>query len=262
MEKLDIRPAQQTAGQSTDPVLVLPLIPERAGRRVFLRYAGLSAAAGIVLSSCSSNELVPVQDARDHSANARLGDVIDLGKDDIGIFNLAFVLEQIEFNFLTRVKTETFNTNALTPFEKELYSQFYEQEKSHIAFFTKALGAKNRVGNLEIDLSMVNFADRGSVLKTSMMLADTATGAYNGSGPLLLSSINLATAGKLVSVEARHAAIVRELVAADISRRFFAGDDIVDANGLDPALTVDEIKARAKPFVKETLNGPQLSKSI
>ncbi len=57
----------------------------------------------------------------------------------------------------------------------------------------------------------VNFNSRESVLRTAMMFEDNGTSALNGGGQLLKNPLFLLIAGKLVSVEARHAAMVRRL---------------------------------------------------
>lgn len=69
----------------------------------------------------------------------------------------------------------------------------------------------------------------------------------------------LLVAGKIVSVEARHAASIRSLLnpkSAD-----FAGDNVIDANGLDGALMPAEVLAAADPFIKTKVNGSNLPTS-
>ncbi|MNY77885.1 hypothetical protein D3C86_2179350 [compost metagenome] len=65
-------------------------------------------------------------------------------------------------------------------------------------------------------------------------------------------------AGKIVSVEARHAAVIRDLInpkSAD-----FAGDDIIDLNGMDKAVAPADILAAVKGYVKDTINGANVGK--
>jgi hypothetical protein len=70
------------------------------------------------------------------------------------------------------------------------------------------------------------------------MLEDNGVATQNGAGKYFQSADNLALAGKLVSVEARHVAAVRDLrEAAGITSAGvatgtrFAGDDIVQPSG-------------------------------
>jgi hypothetical protein len=56
--------------------------------------------------------------------------------------------------------------------------------------------------------------------------------AYNGAGKYLTSAANLLVAGKIVSVEARHAAAIRDIRDGTNGIKF-AGDDVVNVQGLD-----------------------------
>jgi len=59
--------------------------------------------------------------------------------------------------------------------------------------------------------------------------------ALNGAGKYLTDTRNLLVAGKLASVEARHAAALRDVLPPPgvNPNTAFAGDDIIDANGRD-----------------------------
>lgn len=85
-----------------------------------------------------------------------------------------------------------------------------------------------------------------------MTLADLGTSAYNGAGKLLVDPVNLAIAGKIVSVEARHASVIRDLVKPRTG--FFAPD------ALDPAREPGEILKLASQFVKTPINASRLPK--
>ena len=75
-------------------------------------------------------------------------------------------------------------------------------------------------------------ANRDILLRTSQLLEDTGVSAYNGAGKYLKDATNLLVAGKIVSVEARHAAAIRDIRDGN-NGRLFAGDDVVNAAGLD-----------------------------
>jgi hypothetical protein len=79
------------------------------------------------------------------------------------------------------------------------------------------------------DFSSIDFSSRSSVLGTARAFEDLGVSAYNGAGELLQNADYLLLAGKIVSVEARHAAAIRDL----INYGSFAGSDVVDTNGLD-----------------------------
>ncbi len=79
---------------------------------------------------------------------------------------------------------------------------------------------------------------------------------YNGAGQLLSTSGNgptyLGLAGKIVSVEARHAALIADL----ISNGTFA--DTTDANGLDAARMPSVVLTIAAPYIVTKLNASNL----
>lgn len=68
----------------------------------------------------------------------------------------------------------------------------------------------------------------------------------------------LLLAGKIVSVEARHASVIRDLLMPKTAS--FAGDDVVDADGFDQAFDPATILAAVKPYVKTTITGANVGK--
>ncbi len=78
------------------------------------------------------------------------------------------------------------------------------------------------------------------------------SGAYNGAGQLIKNVDYLAAAGSIVSVEARHAAAIQELLSGASAKA--AGDGHVDSNGLDAALSPAEVLPKAAPFIKTPVN--------
>jgi len=238
------------------PVSVLPVVPLFSGRRMFMRYAGVATATGLVMSACT-NTLIPEPLAGPgggSTANARIGDVIDLGSGDIGVLNYAYALEQAELRFLELV-TDNFYDNA-TEVEKQVFIELRNQEITHREFFKKVLGSY-AIPTLTLDYSSVNFRNRDSVLDTAMAFADLATSAYNGAGQLLSNATNLGISGIIVSVEARHAAAIRELRYPNTTS--FAGDDVIDpVTGLEVARLPNEVVPIASKFIKETLSTANL----
>ncbi|MBC7555842.1 MAG: ferritin-like domain-containing protein, partial [Chryseobacterium sp.] len=80
-------------------------------------------------------------------------------------------------------------------------------------------------------------------------LEDTGIGAYNAAGKYISNLDYLVIAGKIVSIEARHASAIRNAInpgSAD-----FAGDDVVNVTtGLDVAIEPKGVVAAAGPFIK------------
>lgn len=220
--------------------------PQKNGntRRQFLKMGGLAVAgSSLLLYSCSD----------DDDMEPMPGDVFDLGSGDVGILNYAYALEQLEAEFYTKVLDGSYWAGANAE-EKLILEDLYKHEVIHREFFKAALNAAapaNQVlPSLEFDFSGVDFSSRSSVLGTARVLEDTGVAAYNGAGKLLQTPEYLVIAGKIVSVEARHAAAIRSIFLDDDTA--FAGDDVIDANGLDLAKSPQEIlqAVGATGFVK------------
>lgn len=199
-------------------------------RRSFLRFAGAGAAGvALVAAGCKKDK--------------KLEAGYYLGSGDIGILNYAYALEQLEAAFYVQVAT-SFYTGA-TQAEKDILIDIRDHEVAHREFFKNVLGT-NAIGGLEVNFSSINFADRTSVLGTAKAFEDLGVSAYNGAGFLLKDAGYLTVAGKIVSVEARHAAIIRELITPNS----FANNEVIDANGLDKSRMPLEVLGIASAFVK------------
>ena len=81
---------------------------------------------------------------------------------------------------------------------------------------------------------------------TAKAFEDLGVSAYNGAGELLESADYLLFAGKIVSVEARHAAAIRDL----LSYGSFAGSDVINGQGLDVYRTPPEVLAIAETYIE------------
>ena len=143
---------------------------------------------------------------------------------------------------------------ASPPTKPRWLTDIRDHEVEHRDFLKKALGDK-AIGDLEVDFSAVDFTSRASVLGTADVFEDLGVGAYNGAGKLIENPDYLLAAGKIVSVEARHAAAIRDLL--NMNSVAFAGDDVVDENGLDVAYEPAVVLGKADPFIKTevTANG-------
>lgn len=93
----------------------------------------------------------------------------------------------------------------------------------------------------------MDFSDRHSVLETAKTFEDLGVSAYNGAGKLIENPDYLLAAGKIVSVEARHAATIRQLL--NPRSVAFAGPDVVNENGLGLVREPAEVLAAADPFI-------------
>ncbi|MBN9364302.1 MULTISPECIES: ferritin-like domain-containing protein [unclassified Devosia] len=169
----------------------------------------------------------------------------DLGEGDVGVLNYAYALEQLEAAFYSMVIEMPYS--GMTEEETSWLTDIRDHEVEHRDFLKKAL-ADGAIPDLEVDFSAVDFGSRESVLTTAKTFEDLGVAAYNGAGKLIENPDYLLAAGKIVSVEARHAAAIRDLLNMDSVA--FAGDDVVDKNGLDGALEPAKVLAAAGPFIK------------
>ncbi|WP_276345570.1 ferritin-like domain-containing protein [Daejeonella sp. JGW-45] len=202
-------------------------------RRSFLKYAG-AGAAGIALIAAGCKK-----DKMDGRAN--------FGRDDIAILNYAYALEQLEAAFYTKVVASPYT--GISSLESSIMTDIRDHEIAHREFFKAALGG-SAIPSLEVDFSSVNFSSRDSVLSTAKAFEDLGVSAYNGAGFLIKSDAYLTLAGKIVSVEARHAAMIRDL----ISNGTFADSSVVNAQGLDTSRSPSQVLAIAGTYIKTPLN--------
>jgi hypothetical protein len=216
-------------------------MPQNVSRRRFLGYAGAASAFAMVVTGCNKDEM---------PSNSVL-DGVDLGSGDIGILNYAYALEQLEAAFYTQVIMSQFS--GISSAEVTLLTDIRDHEIAHREFFKTALADK-AIQDLEVDFSSIDFSSRDSVLGTAKAFEDLGVSAYNGAGRLIETPDYITIAGKIVSVEARHAALIRDL----ISMGSFADDSVIDANGLDVTRKPSEVLVIAQPYIKTVLNAANL----
>jgi Ferritin-like domain len=177
----------------------------------------------------------------------------DFGDGDVAILNYAYALEQLEAAFYTKVTDHPFN--GITQQEKETFIEIRDHERAHVDFFKKALG-DHAIPSIEVDFSTVNFDRRLTVLNAADSFENLGVAAFNGAGPLLVNADYLAAAGTIVSVEARHAAMIAVLLHGPSSAS--AGKGHVSSQGLDSTMPPSKVLAQAKSFIKTPLTAASL----
>lgn len=230
-------------------------------RRVFLKYSTVGlAASAMMFSGCEEVTQGPVPaGSKKGSSSARMSDdTVHLGSGDTGILNYAYALEQLEAAFYSMVVAGDSFEAMYSEDEQSILKDLEKHEIVHREFLKTALGDK-AIRGLTPDFSAVDFSSRDSVLATAKTFEDLGVAAYNGAGKLLQDVNLLLVAGKIVSVEARHAAAIRDVINPWSTD--FAGDDVVDENGLDRAMMPADVLAAAQPFIKEKIDGSELPTS-
>ena len=220
--------------------------PVLANRRRFIKYSGAALAAGaLIVAGCD-----------DDDGSGPSPDTVNLGSGDVGVLNYAYALEQLEAAFYAAVLQGSYYTGASAE-EKQILADIEKHERAHAEFFKTAINSvATAIPALEVDFSSVDFSSRNSVLSTAKTFEDLGVAAYNGAGKLLANANYLLVAGKIVSVEARHAAAIRSIL--DSNPKSFAGDDVVDSNGLDKAMSPSQVLSAASPFIITEIDASNL----
>jgi Ferritin-like domain len=168
-----------------------------ASRRNFLRIS----AVGIGTALCASAQ----------RARAAGG----LSTSDISILNYALVLEYLQAAFYTEAE----RSGALTGKAAQAARVVGATERAHVEAFLKLLGSQ------AVKRPTFNFQGvtehQQQFLKTAVAFEDLAVAAYKGQAPRLKSRGVLAAAVGIHSVEARHAAWMRELFGITPAARAF-----------------------------------------
>jgi rubrerythrin len=227
---------------------------QRSTRRGFLKVLGVGGAIVLmpsVFAACHD----------DDGITSPSGPVaLDLSS-DTGILNYAYALEQLEAAFYTAVVASAAFA-GMSAEQKEVMTDLRNHEVAHREFLAAALGSA-KLGMLALNDATVatSIASVASILKNAEAFEDLGVSAYNGAGKYLQDANNLLLAGKIVSVEARHAAAIRDLregmsLAGTPANTRFAGDDVVNAQGLDVKLEPAGVLSRvaATQFVTTTLS--------
>lgn len=183
--------------------------------------------------------------------------LIDLGSGDLGVLNYAYALEQLEAAFYTQVLAGAYYAGA-SDVEKRILEDLQQHEVAHREFFKAAISAVGEpIPTLEANFSSVDFGSRDSVLATAKVFENLGVAAYNGAGQLIENPTYLLIAGKIVSVEARHASVINNLINPGSTE--FAST--ADVNGLDPALLPAAVLTAVAPFLITRLSAANLPTS-
>ncbi len=125
-------------------------------------------------------------------------------KQDVQILNFALTLEYLEAEFYTQAVANGALSGELLNFATVVR----DHELAHVEFLESALGSA-AVAKPTFDFGST-VTDVAQFTATAVVLEDTGVVAYNGQGPRLRRR-TLPAAGSIVSVEARHAAWIRNI---------------------------------------------------
>jgi rubrerythrin len=220
------------------------ILNARLRRRSFLQYAGAGAAGVALMAAGCSKDNDP--SGPEEPPVVPSDETVTFGTGDNAVLNYAYALEQLEAAFYTKV-VENFYT-GISATEKDYLTDIQLHEIAHREVFRNALGG-NAIGRLTFDFSSIDFTKRDSVLKAAMAFEDLGVSAYNGVASLLSNKEYLLLAAKIVSVEARHAAFLREAVEPNSFAK-----TVVNSAGIETSRKPSDVWSIVAPYVTTKIN--------
>ena len=216
---------------------------ERSTRRDFMRLMGIGGAVVLlpsILTSCDSGSSV---DGLNGTGTAGSGSTvtIDFSKGDVAVLQFAYALEQLEADFYTKVAAN-FASSGLSTAEQTIFADIKNHEVIHRQAFKTILGTANGF-TLTPVYSGVNFSNRDSILATAKAFEDLGVSAYNGAAQYLTDINNLLVAGKIVSVEARHASAIADIISPKTTA--------FSLSPFDDAFSPAKVRTAAQAFIVE-----------
>jgi hypothetical protein len=196
-------------------------------RLSFLKKAGVAGGAmvsgGAVLSALAPTALGATSVGRPPAK---------FGKGDVGILNYALTLEYLEAAFYNGATAANL---ALSPQAAAFLKVVTRDENAHVAFLKKALGHK-AVSTPSFDFAGTN-TNVEKFMATAYVLENTGVHAYLGQVTNIKNPAYATAAGTILTIEARHAAVIGLLNEA-------AGNDIAPEGPFDkPYTAVKVLKA-------------------
>ena len=160
---------------------------------------GAVRGGGAIIGGAALLGLLPdVAEAASSARSAATG--------DIAILNFALTLEYLEAAFYA----EANGAGKLTGETATFAERVGRHEAQHVAFLKSALGA-HAVAKPTFDFKNTT-REIADFQKTAMALEETGVSAYAGVAPYITSKKYLAAALSVHSVEARHAAWIRNII--------------------------------------------------
>jgi rubrerythrin len=151
---------------------------------------------------------------------------------DTKILNYALTLEYLENAFYVEALAKA----GLSGDALRAARVIQAHEEAHVKFLQTALG-KKAVKKPKFAFGDAT-ANQANFLATAVVLEDTGVAAYAGQGPRLSQEPVVKAALSIHSVEARHAAFVRELAGQSFAPRAF-----------DKPLAMGPVLKKAGPFI-------------
>ena len=243
----------------TDKNTVVVSSPEELGsvatRRSFLRMLGVGGSIVLlpsVFAACGDDDAGPYGLPGTGGSTGAGGAVVLNLSTDTGILNYAYALEQLEAAFYTQVVGLSNFATLFNAVEQEVLTDLYRHEVIHRELFRAALGTA-RIPDLAVNFgTTISAPTKAGIGTATVTFEDVGVSAYNGAGQFLDSAAFLTLAGKIVSVEARHAAVARTLFLTTPNTAFADLANIQTAdntNALDAVRLPDAVLPLVDPVI-------------
>ncbi len=197
-----------------------------------LEVEGMTRSAFLVRSTLAAGAVYGMGAITPYVASA-----LASSKGDVEILNFALTLEVLESEFYKRAIRDV---PDLSDEVKALAEQLLADETAHVEGLSAAI---EDLGGKPVKAPGLVFGDafksEKDFLKTAVTLEDTGVSAYNGAAPMIEDKKLLGTAGSIVQIEGRHAALVRGLNGEGATLGAF-----------DKSLDQDAVLKAVEPFIK------------
>jgi rubrerythrin len=210
---------------------------EPSSRAQFLKVAGGTGAAGalaIFIAACGGDDKDSSSGSSDTAAKKTAG-----SKSDLEIVNYALTLEYLEADFYQQVLD---SGEVKDKKVAEVAKTIANDENEHVMALTATV---KQLGGKPAAKPMGNFDDvlaggEKMILTTAAMVEDLGASAYLGQAGRIQNKDVLAAALSIHTVEARHAAVLNNVIGKTI---------VPDGAFAKPADMATVLKA-VKPFIK------------
>lgn len=159
--------------------------------------------------------------------------------DDVDVLNYALTLEFLESEFYRQGNA----TNLLSGKEAEYAQTIGADEDAHVAAISDTI---KKIGGTPIEAPGVDFGDafsnRDSFLNTAHTFENLGVGAYLGAAGFIKNKDILQAAAGIFGVEARHAAIIGNMLDLEPEGGVYMGST-------ETGIPKDEVLAAATPFL-------------
>ncbi len=229
-----------------------------SNRRAFLTR-GVIAAAGIAAAG-----LTHPATALAVTPGLKFNDIPGTG--DVKVLNYALALEALEADLYAQALMRLTNggMNALgkrigglglNPNEPDLFylREFGVVERQHRDFLKTALGSASLLRSAPFNRARFDFAmesrSRKQVIDLVYLAEKTGVGAYLGAIKFFQTRTYLQTAGAIQGTEARHTAVIADVLRDLFNEPLNVAPLSNQNNGIDQPIAPDTVLASVSPFI-------------